>query len=196
MDVTKKSGTVTIPVYKSVLEKIVGGVTLATNRIPSATKHLLEGTLLDESANTVGLYQFVKTGKGIRTTAAATAISCDPKQEWNLGDFISVYEKTTQATITRITNSANTVWVATARALGTLNTDSRIVEVAAVGATGNKYQPSAMLGEDVQVRNEDLSTIGNVTASAVLRGSVDESRLPLYITEQHKTQLTDRMRFE
>jgi len=196
LDVTKTTGTEYSPVFHQILETMIAGGTLATNRVPSNIKELKEGLLLVESANTSGLYQFIKAAKSVKTQAAATKMFFDNtfEQLYNVGDFVIVNGKTTAATITRIdsTSSVNTLIVATARALGTLATASVLVEAAAAGATALKYDPSCILKKTVKVREDDLTTINNVLGAIVLRANINESILPQPVTTRMKTKMTVR----
>ena len=201
MQVRRQSGTAYNPVFVSILEEIEAGITLATNRIPTITKEILAGTMLVQSANTAGLYQFLKVAKSIETQVAATALNYVKGCLFNVGDSIIKDGKTTSSSITRIDRSAvNTVVVATAVALGTLATASLIIETASDAATTLKYDPDSVLKNNVKVRwtdnNENLRTCNNVTCGAVVRGSLNESILPYYVSARMKTRLTSRIRFE
>ena len=194
IEVKKETGTVYKPVWQLILEDIPGGVTLSTSRVPSTTKELKAGTMLANSGTT-GIYQFIKTGKSVGTQTAATARRFVAPVEFNANEFIFINGKTTGSTILRIARSANTVTIATKTALGTLGTASIIGQCAAAGATALLYSPVAVTRDDVEVRNADLSTLKNVTAGAVVRGTLDESVLPYPVTSGMKTALTARFRF-
>ena len=198
MRVTKTTGIGFKPVFLSILEGIVGGVKLATTELPTNVYRLPRGTLLS-TTSTAKVYQPLKVAKSCETQTAGTALRFtrnDNPLLFKVGEFIAKYAATTGSTITRITNSANTVVIATSSSLGTLATATRILEVAAAGATLKKYTPSAILKDTVTVREEDGTTLDNVLVAAVLRGSVQESALDYYVTAADKTSLDDRLRFE
>ena len=147
MYISTETGTRSNPVFLTILEDIVGGVTLSTTRIPSNVFKLPAGTLLS-TTSTSKVYQPVPTAKSNSTQAAATAIQLDRGTSpllFNVGDDIAVVGGTTGSTITRIATSANTVWIATGTAIGVLATASQVNMVAAAGATLKKYTAAAIL---------------------------------------------------
>jgi hypothetical protein len=51
------------------------------------------------------------------------------------------------------------------------------------------------LRNNIQVRDDEGNLLDNLFAGAVVRGTVDESELPYFVTTAQKTSLTDRIRF-
>ena len=197
LNVKKTTGKQYHPVFLDILEVETGGVTLATERIPSTTKFLKAGTLMSTSGTT-GVWQFVKRAKSARTQAVGgTVFPVTTMQEFNVGDFIAIASKSTGSTITVIdtTTSPNTIIITTSADLGSMNTNSRIVEVKAAGAVATKYVPTAMLRDTYRVHSDDLATLKNVMASVVVRGSVDQSLMPYPPIASDKTAMTARIRF-
>ncbi len=205
------------PVFLSILEDVVGGVTISTTRIPSTTKFLWPGTPLAASASSVGLYNVVKTAKlkvAITTSACVTiyVYSSDlpnsPGHNFKVGEYIMLDGNASAATIAAITVGTKTSGVGTdiiylTAGGGGFNTDTvaigrLILEANAAATTGAaaKFDADCLLRDTVRVRLESGYTLQNITAGAVVRGSVDESILPVACpTEAVKTPLTARMRF-
>lgn len=195
--VTKTTGTTYNPVFLKILEVIPGGGNICTDRVPSWCKELKKGALLQQSADTTGIWHFIKSGKSLKTQTAATAMEYVADVSlFNVGDYIGKYGATTGSTITRVTRTANTTTIATGTAIGTLATASKIFEVDVAGTTGQLYTATAMLGETVRVRDDDLTTVDNVTGTLVVRAGVSEDALPYYITAADKTGLGARFWFE
>ena len=58
------------------------------------------------------------------------------------------------------------------------------------------YTANCLLAQNVRVRKDDGTTLNNLIAGAVIRGTVNQSRMPFSApTEAVKTPLTDRIRF-
>lgn len=193
--VHKTTGETYKPVFLKILEDIPGGVTLAVNRVPSWCKELKAGLCLVESANTTGLYQFIKVAKALSTQATGTVHQYHPGCLFNVGDAVILSNKTTAVTVTRVARTANTTYIAYGANIGTMTSATRLVEAAAAGATTLKYDPSCMLRDNVRVRWDDLETAYNPTAGAVVRAGVQETRLPYYVTTRMQTKLGARFRF-
>ena len=205
------------PVFLKVLEDVVGGVTINTTRIPSTTKFLYPGTPLAQSASSVGLYNVVKTAKlkvAITTAACVTiyVYSSDlpnaPGHNFKVGEYMMLDGNASACTIAAITIGTKTSGVGTDTIVftaggGGFNTDTvaagrLILEAAADVTTGAaaKFSADCLLRDGVRVRLESGYTLENITAGAVLRGSVDESILPVACPDEGvKTPLTARMRF-
>lgn len=206
------------PVFLAILEDIVGGVTISTTRLPAATKFLRPGTPLAASASSVGLVNMVKTAKVRHKFAAKSALVTlylyssslpnSPGHEFKVGEYVMLDGGASAATIAAITYGAKTNGVGTDTLVfkaggGGLNVTlitagSILVEAAVAAITGAaaKFTASYLLRDAVRVRLESGTTLQNVTAGAVVRGSVKESILP-YVptTTAVKTPLTARIRF-
>jgi len=205
------------PVFLSILEDIVGGVTISTTRVPSTTKFLFPGTPLAASASSVGLYNVVKTGKlahAIDTAACVTiyllssSVPNSPGHNFKVGEWLMRDGGASAATIASITVGTKTngigkdTIVMTAGGGGfnyaSVATNSLIVEaendVTTLAAV--KFSAACLLRDSVRIRLESGTTLQNITAGGVIRGSVDESILPVACTtEGVKTPLTARIRF-
>ena len=120
---------------------------------------------------------------------------------FKVGEFLCKEAGNTCSTITRILSSASTLWIATTTALGALSTagvmafQGGAASTGATGATARLFDPDAILKNNIRVREDDLTTLYNVTAGAVVRGTVDESCLPYSVSTRDKTKLTARIRF-
>jgi len=57
------------------------------------------------------------------------------------------------------------------------------------------YGANCILRDNVKVRDEEGNLLDNLFAGAVVRGTVDESELPYFVTDTDKTNLTVRIRF-
>lgn len=191
LQVIKKTGVVYDPVFLKILEDIPGGITVATDRFPTATKEIKKGTLLNDGGS--GLWNVIKT---VRTTAAGTTnttiLAIEPTDHLFVkGDFIFL-QGGTGGTIVRVSTTAIEVEVAhKAIASGAV-----LHQVAAVGASAALYDTDAILRDTIEVRKDGVATLlDNIFAGAVVRGTVDESELPYFVTTQSKTDLTARIRF-
>ena len=197
LQITKTEGTVYNPVFLKILEDIPGGITLKTDRMPSGTEEIRFGALLNADTTTAGLYNLVKTGKLNAALASdATIMSVYNNHEFTTGEYIT-FAAASGASIVSITASTSTLDVIViAHQLTTaLASGSVVYEAAAGGSSAALYTANAILRDSVQVRDADLTTLQNVTAGAVVRGTVDESGLPYFVTDADKTALTDRIRF-
>lgn len=200
-DVTKTTGETTKNVFLKILEDIPGGITVKTGEIPSNIKDLGAGTPVAESSSTSGLYNPVKIAKSTSTQTAATSITVKRPILFNVGEFIGKYNGYTASTITKITmTAATTATIVTSKAIGALATATRLIRAAAAASGTStrisaKDSAEALLGNSIAVRATDMTTLYNVTASAIVRGSVIEENLPFYIDDGAKTALTSRLRF-
>lgn len=195
LDVTSKTGVVYDPVFLKILEDIPGGVTVKTNRMPSTTLQLLKGAMLQEDASTDGLFNVIKTAKSTATQTTGTTYTLDPANLFILGEFVAIEGKTTGVTITRLTKAATTMSIGVARNMGTMATATKLIEVAAAAATLKLYTADSILKDTVRVREDDQTTLYNVAAGAVVRGTVREAGLPYKVETADKTGLTGRVRF-
>jgi hypothetical protein len=205
------------PVFLTILEDIAGGVTISQTRTPSTTKFLFPGTPLAASASSVGLYNIVKTAKlkvAITTSACVTiyVYSSDlpnaPGHNFKVGEYMMLDGKASACTIASITIGAKTSGVGTDTIIftaggGGFNSDTiakgrLILEATADVTTGAaaKFDAVCLLRDAVRVRLESGYTLQNIIAGAVVRGTVDESTMPVACpNEAVKTPLTARMRF-
>jgi len=216
LQIIKQTETQYNPVFLAVLEDIQGGVTIGTTRIPTTTKFLHPGTPLAASASSVGLYNIVKTAALKRTLGTSACVTIyvyssslpnSRGQEFKAGEYIMIDGMGSAATIASITIGAKTSGVGTdiiylTAAGGGLNstavTGTKILEASAAATSGaaSAFDADCLLQDAVRVRLESGYTLQNITASAVVRGTVDESILPYYApSEGVKTPLTARIRF-
>jgi hypothetical protein len=204
------------PVFLEILEDIKGGVTLRNNRTPTTTKFFRPGTPLNADTTSVGLYNLVKTAllKRAITTAACVTIyvySSDlpnsPGQEFIIGEWVMVSGRGSAATIRAITRGARTSGIGTdiiyfTAAGGGLHatlaalTKLQEASAAAVTAAAPKYTANCLLRDTVRTRLESGTTLQNLIAGAVVRGTVDESCMPYTSPDEAvKTPLTVRIRY-
>jgi len=201
MNVKKTTETAYNPIFLKILEDIPGGVTISVKDIPSDVKEVKAGTLLCESTTTSGLFNPVKVAKSTKTQTANVSITVGPGHLFKVGEYIAKENGYTSSTISSITHTAATTdTIVTGTAIGALATATKILRcatrsTATSGYRTAKYVAGAILRDNVEVRNDDLSTIYNVAAGAVVRGTVNESLLPLYVLDADKTALTARIRW-
>jgi hypothetical protein len=197
--------TASVPVFLQILSDVPGGVMFQDDRIPSDVTEIKAGTPIFESASTTGLWDFVKTGKSNSTQSAATSIQLTPGTHlFKTGEFLMKAAGATAATITSITHtSATTDTIVTSVAVGALATATVLVQAAAaaLGATtcDEKFDPTGLLRNTIKVREDDYTTLYNVSAGVVIRGTVDETALnteKIYLTTAQKTSLTSRIYFK
>jgi len=216
LQIIKQTETQYNPVFLSILEDVVGGVTISTTRIPTTTKFLRAGTMLAESASSLGLYNVVKTAKLKRTLGTDACVTIyvyssslpnSPGQEFKVGEWVMIDSRGSAATIAAITIGTKTNGIGTdiiyfTAGGGGLNCTAITGTVLqegnndlTTGATA-KFTADCILRDSVRVRLESGYTLQNISASAVVRGTVDESILPYVCpTEAVKTPLTARIRF-
>ena len=197
LQINKETGVVYDPVFLKILEDIPGGVTVKTNRFPTATKEIKKGALLNADATTAGIYNVIKA---VRITADAdsnvTILAVEPADHlFKVGEYIHL-NGGTSATIVVVLPGTLTI----ESALAHVDTPSGTVlhEAAAAVTTGSAalYAASAVLKNTIKIREDGVTTLlDNVFAAAVVRGTVDESELPYFVTTQAKTDLTARIRF-
>jgi len=195
LQITKDSGSVYDPVFLKILEDIPGGVTIKTDRFPTDTKELKKGALLNADASNAGLYNVIKT---VRLTAApvpgATVLAVEPTDHlFKVGEFIFLYGATA-STITRVSSTAIAVSETLVGTAGAVS-GAVLYETATVATATAMHSADAVLKNNVQVRDDEGNLLDNLFAGAVVRGTVDESELPYFVTDAQKTSLTARIRF-
>ena len=216
LQVRKESEKRYNPVFLSILEDIVGGVTIRTDRLPTTTKFLTPGTPLKADTTSVGLYDVVKTAKLKRTLGSSACVTIyvyssnlpnSPSQIFKVGEWVMVDGRGSSATIASITKGALTNGIGTDTIIftaggGGLNctaiTGTLLAEAGNDLSTGAAplHLATCMLRDTVRVRLESGTTLENITAGAVVRGSVNTSILPYASpVEAVITPLTARLRF-
>jgi len=195
LQIKKETGSVYDPVFLKILEDIPGGITIKTNRFPTTTKEIKKGTLLNADASSAGLYNVIKT---VRATAAkttsVTVLAIEPTDHlFKIGDLIFLNSNgPTATTISRVSTTA----IAVLTTGGAVASGAVLYETATVNTVTALYDADAVLRDNVEVRKGGVTTLlDNLFAGAVVRGTVDESELPYFVTTQHKTDLTARIRF-
>jgi len=195
LQIKKESGSVYDPVFLRILEDIPGGVTIKTNRFPTTTKEIKKGTLLNADASSAGLYNVIKT---VRATAAkttsVTVIAVEPADHlFKVGELIFLNSNgPTATTITRVSTTA----IAVSTTGGAVASGAVLYEATTVNTATALYGANAILRDNVEVRKDGVATLlDNLFAGAVVRGTVDESELPYFVTDTDKTALTARIRF-
>jgi len=196
--VNKESGVVYNPVFLQILEDIPGGVTIRTDRFKTTTQEIKKGALLHEDLTSVGLYNVVKTAKVIHAVASdATIMYVDPRNEFVVGEYIGGFGTVHAPTILTITPGlvSNAVLLKSKPLKGVAS--GAILFEGAVAATNTPlYVASAVLRDTVEVRRDGVTTLlDNLFAGAVVRGTVDESEMPYFVTAADKVALTARIRF-
>jgi len=197
LQIKSESGTVYDPVFLKILEDIPGGVTVKTDRFPTTQKEIKKGALLNADATTAGLYNVIKT---VRLTADGdsnvTILAVEPSDHLFLvGEYIQL-NGGTSATLVAVL--PGTLTIASALAHVDIPSGTVLFEAASAVVTGSAalYDTDAVLRDTIEVRRDGVATLlDNVFAAAVVRGAVDESELPYFVTDQSKTDLTARIRF-
>lgn len=195
LQITKDSGSVYDPVFLKILEDIPGGVTVKTDRFPDGITELKKGALLNADASSAGLYNVIKTVRLTATpTGGTTVLAVEPEDHlFKVGEFIYLYG-TTASTITRVSATA----IAVARTLvatGGAVSGGVLYETATIATATPMHSADAILRNNIKVRDDEGNLLDNLFAGAVVRGTVDESELPYFVTTAQKTSLTDRIRF-
>ena len=204
------------PVFLKILEDIVGGVTISTTRIPTTTKLLHPGTPLAESSSSVGLFNIVNTAKLKRTLGTSALVTIyvyssdlpnSPTQYFKVGQYVMIDGTGSAATIATITRGTKTSGIGTDTIIftaggGGLNataiTGTLLVEAEndVTTAAAPLFSATCLLRDAVRVRLESGTTLQNVIAGGVTRGTIDESIMPVGApNEGVQTPLTARMRF-
>jgi len=194
LQVNKESGTLYHPVFLDIFNDIPGGVTVKTNRFPTATREIKKGALLNADAASAGLYNVIKTVKVTAAAASdATVLAVEPADHlFNVGDFVYTNLKHANKIVTA---EPATLHLAVALATGGVATGAVLYETATVGTATALYAASAILRDTIEVRDDKGTLLENIFAGAVVRAEVDESMLPYFVTDQQKTDLTARIRF-
>ena len=216
LDILKETEKQYYPIFKSILEDIEGGITIATTDIPTTTLELFEGQALHKNASTAGLYNPVKTATLKRTlgTSALVTIyvySSDipgvPGQNFKVGEWVMIDGRGSAATIASITIGTKTNGVGTDIIIfkagggglnATIITNTKLQQANndVTTAAAPLYTANCLMRDSIRVRKDDGTTLNNIIVGAVVRGTVNESRMPFSApTEAVKTPLTDRIRF-
>jgi hypothetical protein len=196
LQIKKETGVVYDPVFLKILEDIPGGVTIATSRFPDTIKTIKKGALLNASASSVGLYNIIKTAKvTAKGVSGVTVLAVEPTDHlFKIGDRIYLYGATA-STITRVSSTA-IAFTTGLTSPGSVATATVLYEPSAINTSTALHDADAILRDTIEVRRGGIATLlGNIFAGAVVRGTVDESELPYFVTSTHKTDLTARIRF-
>ncbi|GAI28605.1 unnamed protein product, partial [marine sediment metagenome] len=171
LQVKKETGVVYDPVFLKILEDIPGGVTVTTDRFPTATREIKKGALLSASASSVGLYNLIKTAKAIHTVLAitsATLMYIDPKNEFKVGEYIN-YGAGVAASIVSITEGAVSDAVLVAHSIEVVIPAAAVLyESSASGTTLALYAADAILKDTIKVRDDKGTLLDNLFAGAVV----------------------------
>ncbi len=204
LDVKTETGTKRDPVFKLILEDIRGGITFLVDRIPTATKEIAKGALLYKvtAAASLGQYRLIKTAKLVVPlgTVNVSTLQVYTNQEFKVGEYIGAPSAAGSAvSITAITKLPSTDLILTVAGFSAAVVASGVVLMEG-SANNTSYAPlyaaSVILRQSVQVRESDLTTLRNVHAGAVVRGTVNEATAAYFVTSADKTALTDRIRWE
>lgn len=196
LQIKKDVGAVYDPIFLKILEDIPGGVTIKTDRFPTATKEVKKGALLNAMTGaSIGLYNVIKS---VRLTAehesATTILLVEAPHLFKVDEYIKL--GAVAITISRV--SATALVLETIAAYADIASGTVIAEAsAAIAAAATvKYAANAILRDTIEVRKAGVTTLlDNIFAGAVVRGTVDESELPYFVTDADKTNLTARIRF-
>ncbi|MFA7121770.1 MAG: hypothetical protein WC277_09870 [Bacilli bacterium] len=202
--IRKETGTVDPPVFQKILEDIPGGVTLATDNLPSDLKYLKAGTPLVESTSTSGIYRVCKRGLSNSTQTSTTLLLLKPGHPFKVGDFINkeLSGAASVSTILAITHTSATTDSVLVGAAMILATNTVIYQTSAANATTYTGSPTALLRDTVVIHDgtKTVTTCYNVSAGAVVRGTVNQTAVQSightgYTAKDKSTNLTTRFRF-
>ena len=197
LQIKKDAGSVYDPVFLQIITDIPGGVTVKTDRFPTATKEIKKGALLNADATSLGLYNIIKTVKIVNNVVSAgTVMVIEPADHlFKAGDIIFL-RGATGSTITRVSTTGIAVMAGLVGATGGMVSGAVLYENATIASSTPLYPASAILRDTIEVRRGGVETLlDNIFAGAVVRGTVDESELPYFVTDADKTNLTARIIF-
>jgi len=203
LQIESETGVLYDPVFLQILEDIPGGLTIETGRFPTATKEIKAGAILSASASSVGLYNLVKTVKLFDTidTAACVTIQVYSNHELIVGEYIG-RANLSAATIAAITKGVTSDIIVLTAGGGGFNIASlpggTLLQECAAASTASANvlnAASAILRDTIRIRSDGGTLLGNIFAGAVVRGTVDESELPYFVTPADKVLLTSRIRY-
>lgn len=197
--VRKASETQYYPIFLDVLEYLIGGCTIATGALKTTTKWLRKGSVLGESSSTSGIYYLCKSAEVYEDSSVVT-VSVLRNHEFVAGDYICNGTKSTLIASVTVGTDYDTI-------VGTAALEVSDGDVLYAGTSEGfdaaditqEYTPKCILRDSVRVLEYSeegcLTTLDNVAAGAVVRGTVDESTMPYPVASAMKTSLTDRIRF-
>lgn len=205
------------PIFLQILEDIPGGITLDTDRIPTATTEIKKGALLSRIITTLGttltsagIYRLVKTTKLQVDYATANCVTLVvySNQEFKVGEIIGAARLFGDAGSGNVISAINkgATGVGTDELIlsgggfsaGTLDKLAILHEVSALDSSmAPLYTAQAILRDNVQVREADLTTLDNITSGAVIRATVNERLMPYFVSVADKASLIaiNHMRF-
>ena len=201
LQILSQDGSKYDPVFLKILEDIPGGVTVKTDRFKTVTTEIKKGALLNVSAASVGLVNLVKNARlahAVLGDTGATLFYIDNPHEFKVGDALCYRTGDSSASILYITEGSVSAAIVVngTIAAGAMASGATLFQAAAQAASVQKYFPNAILRNTIQIRKDGVTTLlDNIFAGAVVRGTVDESELPYFVTAADKTSLTDRIRF-
>ena len=200
MNLNKVSETQTYPIWKKILEDITGGVTVAVADIKSSTSEIKAGTIVGEGA-TAGLFHICKAAE-VYANAASTTVLILTNHEFKVGDFICNGLRSTAITVIATGDDYDTLTLTAA--LTVVDGDalyegtSEGIDDADIAA---KYTAKGITKATVVTRayypqDDGYVALSNVTASVIVRGTINESLMPFIVPTVYKTALTDRIIFD
>lgn len=195
LQVKKESGVVYDPVFLKILEDIPGGVTVKTDRFPDTIKEIKKGALLNAMTGaSIGLYNVIKTAYVTADgVSGVTVLAVKPIDHlFKIGDRIYLYGATA-STITRVSTTA-IAFTTELTSPGSIASATVLYEPSTINTSTALHGADAILRDTVEVRKDGVA-LANIFAGAVVRGTVDESELPYFVTGTHKEELTARIRF-
>lgn len=197
LDVTKSTETQYNPVFQMILEDVPGGRTFTAARFPTAMTEVKAGTLVFESGNTDYLWDFIKTAQPLATSSGVT-LSVSPGQIFKAGDRVASPGATAAKTGYAIASisygdNTDTIVLNTATTVGA--TSDTLYEASAAGTLTRAHSAEGILRNNLKLREDDGTTLNNVSGGIVVRGTVNESSCPYPAIGLDKTSLTSRIRF-
>lgn len=199
LGIYKNDETQYLPIFKEIFEEEQNGGIVVIADIPTATLMLDRGVVVGVSS---GLWHVIKTAKVYADVTSGAVIKVLTNNLFKVGDFISNENHSSE--ITAINTTASDDYHSITIDTGFVVDDGDILHQSTSeglddGDVALKYTPSAMTKNQIQLTKYSPGTGAtrqiNINSSLVVNASVNESLMPYPVTDEIKSELTDRIRF-
>jgi len=203
LQIVRETGTVDPPVFQKILEDIEGGVTIATDNLPTDLVYLKAGVPL-VAGTTSGVYRVCKRALSNSTQASTTLLLVKPGHAFKAGDFLNkeLSGAASVSTILSITHTSATTDSILVGAAMVLATNTVLYQTSAANATTYAGSPTAILRDTIRIHDNSaaVTTLQNLVAGAVVRGTVVETATKTightgFTAKDKDSNLTARFRF-
>jgi hypothetical protein len=203
LQIVRETGNADPPVFQKILEDIEGGITIATDNLPSDGKYIKAGTPL-VAGSTSGVYRVCKRALSNSTQTTTTLLLVKPGHLFKVGDFLNkeLVGTASVSTILAITHTSATTDSILVGAAMILATNTVLYQTSAHNATTYTGSPTCVLRDTVKYRDTAaaVTTLQNITAGAVVRGTVVLAAIRAigvtdYTAKDKTTNLGARFRF-